>query len=128
MPTIYNKKSIKKIRQHLRKNMPSPEVYLWNRIKSRQIFNIKFRRQYSIGNYIVDFYSPELKLAIELDGNSHFTDEAIEHDLNRTNYLENFGIKVVRYFNNDILNNIEGVYADLLNTIKEIQTPLNPPL
>ena len=87
--------------------MPSPEVYLWNRIKNKQVLNIKFRRQYSIGNYIVDFYSPELKLAIELDGNSHFTDEAIKNDIQRTKYIESIGIKIVRYFNNDILNNIE---------------------
>ncbi len=128
MPTVYNKIELKKKRKNLRSNMPSPEVYLWNRIRNKQVLNIKFRRQYSINNYIVDFYSPELKLAIELDGNSHFTDGAIKNDLQRTKYIESLGIKVVRYFNNDILNNIEGVYCDLVNSIKEIQTPLNPPL
>ena len=128
MSTIYNKIELKNKRKKLRNNMPSPEVYLWNRIKNKQVLNIKFRRQYSIGNYIVDFYSPELKLAIELDGNSHFTNEAIMDDIQRTKYIESLGIKVVRYFNNDILNNIEGVYYDLVNTIKDIQTPLNPPL
>ena len=128
MTKIFNKISIKPNRRKLRKNMSSPEVYLWNRIKNRQILNVKFRRQYSIGNYIVDFYSPELKLVIEVDGNSHFTDDAINYDIQRTKFIESFGIKIVRYFNNDILNNLEGVYCDLENVINDMKTPLNPPL
>ena len=108
--------------------MPSPEVYLWNKIKNKQLMDIRFRRQYSIGNFIVDFYSPKLKLAIEIDGYSHFNNKAINHDIKRTKYIESLGINIVRYYNNDIMNNIQGVYMDLENTIKKIQTPLNPPL
>jgi very-short-patch-repair endonuclease len=128
MTKIYNKISLKEKRKNLRKNMPSPEVYLWNRIKNKQILNVKFRRQFSIGNYIVDFYSPELKLAIEIDGDSHFSDEAINYDKYRTKFIESLGVKIVRYFNNDILCNIDGIYYDLVNVINKIKTPLNPPL
>ncbi|HEY5534069.1 MAG TPA: endonuclease domain-containing protein [Ignavibacteria bacterium] len=127
MTKVYNKITLKEKRKKLRNNMPSPEVYLWNRIKNKQILNVKFRRQYSIDNYIVDFYSPELKLAIEIDGDSHFTSKAIDYDIQRTKYIESLGIKVVRYFNNDIMCNMEGVYYDLVNIIKESQTPLIPP-
>jgi len=76
--------------------MPKPEALLWARLKSKEL-GYKFRRQYSIGSFIVDFYCPELKLAIEVDGDSHFTDDAEEADRVRENEIESYGILSALY-------------------------------
>ena len=108
--------------------MPTSELKLWKKIRNKQLLNIKFRRQYSIGNYIVDFYSAELKLAIELDGETHFTKDNIEYENKRTKYIESLGIKIIRYSNYEIINNFEGICYDLEKIINELKTPLYPPL
>jgi len=128
MTKLYNKISVKEKRKYLRKNMPTSELKLWKKIRNKQLLNIKFRRQYSIGNYIVDFYSAELKLAIELDGETHFTKDNIEYENKRTKYIESLGIKIIRYSNYEIINNFEGICYDLEKIINELKTPLYPPL
>ena len=85
---FYNKSSTKEKRRYLRTNQTKPELILWDKLKSKQL-GFKFRRQYSIGEYIVDFYCSEKKLVIEIDGDSHFTDEAIKYDKIRTDFFEN---------------------------------------
>jgi len=85
MTEIYNKKSLETIRKKLRNNMVSTEIILWSRLKNRQLKGLKFRRQYSIGNYIVDFYCPEHRLAIELDGMTH--DNTEKFDIIRQKYI-----------------------------------------
>jgi len=85
----------------------------------RQFAQYKFLRQKPIGGYIVDFYCSELRLVIEIDGDSHA--ETIEYDLERTRFLNALGLHVIRYTNDDILRNIEGVYDDLSQRIKEKQ-------
>lgn len=69
----------------------------------------KFYRQYGIGNYIADFYCPKLKLVIELDGGQHYTEEGLEYDKTREDYMSSLGIKTIRFSNSDIMKNIEGV-------------------
>ena len=96
MTKAFNRKTEKKSRQHLRRNMPEAEVILWSKLRGRQLCNVKFRRQYSVGPYFLDFYSPQLKFAIELDGDSHYTRKARKHDRERDEYLEGFGIKILR--------------------------------
>ena len=128
MTKLYNKISVKEKRKYLRKNMPSSELKLWKKIRNKQMLNIKFRRQYSIGNYIVDFYCAELKLAIELDGETHFTQDNIDYENKRTKYIESLGIKIIRYSNYEIINNFEGICYDLEKIINELKTPLYPPL
>lgn len=86
-------------------------------LKSKQFQNYKFHRQKPLDNFIVDFYCPELMLAIEIDGDSHAKQE--EYDLLRSGKLNAYGINVVRYTNDDILFNIEGVYQDLVNKFKK---------
>lgn len=84
----------------------------------------KFRRQQSIGPYIVDFYCPRLKLVIEVDGDSHFLDEAIEYDRKRQKYIESFGTKFLRFTNLEIYENIDEVLEEILRYIHK--PPITP--
>ena len=105
----YNVKIMEERRRKLRNNMTHTEVILWNCIRRKQIHGVRFRRQFSIREFIVDFYSPELFLVVEVDGPIHFTDEEIEYDIYRRSELENFGLTFLRIRNDDIYKNIEGV-------------------
>ncbi len=111
---IYNKKELKPRRKELRNNLTYAEVFFWQQVKKRQLDGRKFRRQTSIGPYIVDFYCPEEKLVIELDGEVHFKEESIKYDQERTKYIESLGLKVIRFENNEVIKNTEYV----LNKIK----------
>ncbi|HLB95733.1 MAG TPA: DUF559 domain-containing protein [Patescibacteria group bacterium] len=72
MIKIFNNKSHKILRQTLRHNIPAPEKVLWQKLRAKQIFGYKFRRQYGINQYVVDFYCPQTRLAIEIDGDTHY--------------------------------------------------------
>ena len=109
MTEVYNRTDVKPKRQHLRNNMPVAEVLLWSKIRAKQLLGHKFRRQYSVNEYILDFYCPQLKLGIEIDGDSHFREGAQLYDAKRQEYIESFGIKIVRYLNTDIYDNLNGV-------------------
>ena len=101
--------------------MTSTEIILWSRLKSRRLKGFKFRRQYSIGSYIVDFYCPELKLAIEVDGDSHFKESAITYDEVRQRTIEPLGIRFLRFTNIDVRTNLYEVLqaiADELDRLK----------
>jgi very-short-patch-repair endonuclease len=122
MTDIFNKKEFVKKRQYLRNNMTKAEIILWSKLKGKQLNGLKFRRQYGINNYVVDFYCPELRLAIEVDGEVHCYDSRITYDKQRQRDIEALGIKVLRYSNNDVIKNLEGVLNDILTT-----TPHSPP-
>lgn len=107
-----NSKTIKA--RSLRKNMTEQERRLWQYLRKRSINNLKFRRQYPIGNYIVDFVCIEKKLVIEVDGGQHNQNDNISYDKSRTQYIEKLGYKVIRFWNNEIDNNIDGVYEEIL--------------
>jgi very-short-patch-repair endonuclease len=81
----------------------------------------KFRRQYSVDQYIIDFYCLELKLAIEVDGECHFTSLGREHDRSRQEYIETFGIRFLRVMNTDVLDNLHGVLDEIAARIGEIE-------
>ena len=87
MVRIYNKKQFQKRRRALRNNMPKSEIVLWSKIKNRQIYGERFLRQYGVDQYVLDFYCPRLKLAIEVDGDSHFMPGAEEQDKSRQEYV-----------------------------------------
>ena len=106
-----------------RNNMTPPERKIWYEILSRKQTGYKFLRQHPIGHYIPDFYCRELKLVIEIDGDSHSIQE--EYDNQRTSYLETRGLKVLRFYNKDILFNIDGVKEYLLGEISKA-TPSIP--
>ncbi len=103
--------------------MTKAEVLLWGRIKNHQILGYKFRRQHGVGRFILDFYCAKLKLAIEIDGSHHAKAEIEEHDESRTKYLNDYNIIVLRYWNNEVINNIDGVCIDIENNINKINTP-----
>ena len=107
--STFNKPSTLEKRRYLRNNMTEPEMKLWQYIKNKQL-GVKFRRQHSIGEYIADFYCTKLKLVIEIDGESHFDDDAIEYDIIRTNFFKSLGIEVIRFNNDEVMTNIEGVF------------------
>ncbi|MCI0404949.1 MAG: endonuclease domain-containing protein [candidate division Zixibacteria bacterium] len=102
--------------------MPPAEVILWSNLKGRQLAGYKFRRQYSIGPYILDFYCPELKLAIEVDGGGHFDSVAIKEDSERQSFIQKFGIKFLRLTSLEVYKNREGIIEAILNTIEKIKT------
>lgn len=97
----------------MRSNATDAEHLMWQLLRAKRFMNLKFRRQHVIAPYIVDFYCHELGLVIELDGGQHGTDEAIEYDTERTKFLEALDLKVVRYWNHDVLKNTESVLSNL---------------
>jgi very-short-patch-repair endonuclease len=118
MTRIFNKTSEKEKRRQLRNSMTEEEVILWSRLKSRQIGGFKFRRQYGVGPFVVDFYCPEKKLALEVDGGGHFEDESIIKDRKRQKAIEQFGIRFVRISNLDIRKNLQGVLISIEDNLK----------
>jgi len=109
MNEFFNRESEKDKRRQLRGSMPEAEVILWSRLKGRQLLGCKFRRQYSVGSFVIDFFSVEIKLGIELDGDSHFQSGTPEYDRKRQQFIESFGIKIVRVLNTEVYDNIDGV-------------------
>ena len=109
--------SLKKNAQTLRKNMTKEEAKLWYQCLCRGKY--RFRRQYIIGNYIVDFYCHQAKLAIELDGSQHCTPEEMQYDKKRTQHLEKQGLMVVRFSNLDVLHRFQDVCEMIYRIIEE---------
>jgi very-short-patch-repair endonuclease len=108
----------------LRKSQTDAEKKLWSVLRNRQLNGIKFRRQFSIGRYILGFYAPEYKIAIEADGGQHYTDEGIIKDTMRANELEVQGIRTLRFSDRDILLNMEGVCEIILReAVNHEKTP-----
>ena len=124
MKVIRNDPKLKERRRELRKNWTETEKLFWSKIKKRQFFGLKFMRQYSIGPYILDFYCPKMSLAVELDGGQHNQEEIRIYDNERTAYLASIGIRELRFWNNEVFKNIEGV----LEKIREKITPPHLPL
>lgn len=104
----YNK-NLKRIAQKLRKNMTDAEKLLWSRVRMKQIGGLQFYRQAIIGEYIVDLYCPAAKLIVEIDGGQHYYGEIQESDKTRDDQLTYLGLKVLRFSNLDVLQNIDGV-------------------
>ncbi|MBQ8486551.1 MAG: DUF559 domain-containing protein [Prevotella sp.] len=109
----------KDIRKSLRLNMTSAEAVLWRALRGRGVGGWKFRRQQGIGPYVLDFYCPELRLCVELDGSSH--DYRFEYDEQRTAFLAEQGIRVVRFRNEQVWTSIDGVVAEIVRIGREIQ-------
>ncbi|MBI5302868.1 MAG: endonuclease domain-containing protein [Chloroflexi bacterium] len=126
MTKVYNRATEKELRQQLRRNMPKAEIVLWSRLRNRQVLGYKFRRQFSVGAYAIDFYCPELKLAIEVDGDSHFNPNAMENDRVRLSFIESFGICFVRVTNNQIYHSIDDVMEYITQIIMQKTTPPRP--
>lgn len=100
----------------LRKDPTPAERKLWSKIRNDQL-GVTFRRQHAVGNYIPDFCCPKAKLIIELDGSQHLEQE--EYDEERTEYLKSQGYKVICFWNNDVMNNIDGVILAIIHALEE---------
>lgn len=109
MTEIYNKPELKDRRRELRRKQTEAEKLLWQKLRNKQLAGLKFFRQYSVGRYILDFYCPTLKLAVELDGGHHGLPEVAAYDEARSEYLKGLGIEVLRFWNDDVLKEMEGV-------------------
>ena len=116
-----NRTEQKYLRRELRNEGTSAEAMLWFHLKERKIEGMRWRRQFSIGPYILDFYCPQLNLCIELDGAPHFTIEGSEHDYNRDEWLlQEKGIRIIRFENIDIFKRQDEVVEHIRKVTKEI--------
>ena len=123
MKFLRNDPTLKERRRELRRNQTDAEKAFWAHVRNSQVFGMKFFRQYSVGPYILDFYCPTLKLAVELDGGQHNQQENREYDTARSAYLNAHGIEVIRYWNNEVLCEISGVLAQLEQRVAERRNP-----
>ncbi|OGU34487.1 MAG: hypothetical protein A2068_12055 [Ignavibacteria bacterium GWB2_35_6b] len=116
----YTKKSEQEKRRHLRTNMTSTEKIVWTHLRKKQL-GCRFLRQYSVDHFVIDFYSPELKLAIEIDGDVHKVPENKEYDKARQKYIEGFGIKFVRIKNEEIFGNADLAFEKIIKEIDKLK-------
>jgi very-short-patch-repair endonuclease len=120
MAEHYNIEKLKKRRQTLRNNLSKAEAILWNHLSRKQMLGYKFRRQYSVDQYVIDFYCPRLKLAIEIDGDSHFVSRADERDKARQEHIKAYGFRFLRFTNEDVYKNIDGVCQNIYEEIENL--------
>ena len=114
---IYYNPKLKPQARFLRKTMTEAEKLLWSHIRKKQLKEVQFHRQRIIGDYIVDFYCHQARLAIEVDGRQHLEDDVAGQDRIRDDYLNTIGIQVLRFSNHEILNNIEDVLKRILGKL-----------
>ncbi len=122
MKVIRNDPLLKERRRDLRRDQTDVEKALWAHLRNRQFFDMKFFRQYSVGPYILDFYCPKSKLAIELDGGQHTQADNRQYDAVRSAYLKSQGVDVLRFWNHEVLQNTDSVLAVIAQKI----TPPSP--
>ncbi|HDH06677.1 MAG TPA: DUF559 domain-containing protein [Nitrospirae bacterium] len=120
MTRVFNKSKETFKRKQLRNKLPHAEVVLWSKLKGKQI-GCKFRRQYSVEKFVIDFVCSELKLAIEVDGDSHYTEGAKCRDSARERILESYGTAFLRFTNREIYENLNGVLIKIQQFIKRLK-------
>jgi very-short-patch-repair endonuclease len=127
MTKIFNKKSEKDKRRYLRNNQTFSEKLVWMYLRKNQIYNERFLRQFSIDKFVVDFYCPKLHLAIEIDGDSHFANiEAINYDKEREKFLRSLDLKIIRFTNIEVNQNLDKVISAIEIKVRELQSIMNP--
>lgn len=117
MPDRKHNHSLVSNAKELRKNMTKEERHLWYDFMKE--YPVRFQKQKILGKYIVDFYCAKVKLVIELDGSQHFEEKSIEYDAERTKYLQQYGLTIIRIPNNEINSNFDGVCEYIDNYIKQ---------
>lgn len=120
MSKHFNRPELKQRRRQLRQDQTYAEKVMWSQLRNRQFLGIKFKRQYSVDNYVIDFYAPELKLAIELDGTIHNVPEQIEYDKIRQAQIEKLGIKFIRVTNEELLSNPNKTFSKIENKAQNL--------
>ncbi len=101
--------------------MTKAEAIVWQKLRCKQLENCKFRNQYSVDQFVLDFYSSEIKLAIEIDGESHFQEGVAQYDQERQIFIESAGIKFLRFTNKDVYENLNGVLETIAYKIRELR-------
>ena len=112
-PYIHNERNQKIFRQTLRNNITSDVAINWRALKGKQVDGLKFRRQFGMGPYILSFYCPEIRLGIELDGGVHKTSYTNEYDEMRTRFFAENRIRILRFDNEVVYNNVEGIIEEI---------------
>jgi len=106
----------------LRNNMTFAERIMWDELKNRRLFKVRFRRQHPIDIFVADFYCHELKLVIEIDGDIHLKNEVLEYDDGRNHDIEKFGIKILRFTNDQVINHRSAVITEIQSMINQIRS------
>jgi len=118
--------NLKFLARNLRVNLTDSEHRLWSQLRRKQILGVQFYRQKPLGNYIADFYSPKVRLVIEVDGSQHLETTQAEHDQQRTVYLERQGLRVLRFTTIEVLLELEAVTETIYRAVQETINPPNP--
>jgi very-short-patch-repair endonuclease len=108
--------------------MTRAEIVLWYSLKGKQLLGYKFRRQHGVDRYILDFYCPELMLAIEVDGESHNSDEARERDRKRQEEIEQYGIRFLRFTDDEVLGTPDRVVGAIEEKVREVASSRDVPM
>lgn len=122
MTLHFNKTEMKDRRRELRANTTRSEELMWIFLRNRNTKRQKFRRQYSVDSYIIDFYCPSLKLALEIDGDIHDLEDQKKYDAERQKHIEAFGIRFLRIKNEDIINDMDRVMKKVEDIITSLLT------
>ncbi len=120
--SVFNARRMRWRRKDLRKRVTVAEKLLWQELRRNRL-GVKFKRQYSFGNYVVDFYSPSSKLAIELEGSVHITDAAHKYDLGRLKYFDSLGVKTLVFWNSEVEKNLKGVITKVSKYLSPVPSP-----
>lgn len=124
---LYNNKTFRDRRRELRNNQTPAEKILWKYVSKNKIQKLRFLRQYGVGSYILDFFCPKIRLGIELDGSVHKEKENKIYDKDREKYLENLDINIIRFWNDDVLENTKEVIENIQNVIKKLNSENRTP-
>src|SRR5437667_9894849 len=112
----YNRR-LKSRARSLRANLTDAEERLWARLRRKQILGVQFYRQKPIGNYIVDFFAPAVRLVVEVDGSHHFTPTEAEHDRQRSEFLGQHGLRVLRFDDKQVLLELDSVAEEIFRAV-----------
>ena len=118
---IYYSKNLKQFARKLRNESTKAEIKLWGYLNNKQMYDYRFTRQKPVGKYIVDFFCNKLKLAIELDGYSHQFDDVVEKDNTKEIFLNKIGITVLRFNDDEVMNDIDNVLRSIAFYIEEFE-------
>lgn len=127
MTKHFNIITVKSKRRQLRRIQTDTEKLVWLYLRNRKMLETKFRRQYSIDNYVIDFYCPQLRLAIEIDGDVHKNKDVIINDKKRQEYLEKYGIHFLRIKNEEFIDNPNKAFEQIEKEIEKLQSPFKIP-
>lgn len=124
MTLVYNKSSMLDRRRQLRQSATQAETHLWSFLRREQRLGIKFKRQYSVDGFVLDFYAPSVKLAVEVDGSVHQAEFASGRDAVRQQMIEVYGIEFLRFTNQEVLHETTAILKRIDAKIRELKSDL----